>query len=294
MLVEAGNIEDIQPVVERADDEGADEGAGDAAFAAGEAGAAENDSGDGVQFIAGACRRLRGVQAGGEDRAGESTEQTGDGIGYDLDAVDLDACDIGDLFIAAHRVGLTSERRLVQDEEQNEEGNEHEDRRNGNARHVALTEAGEDGIFGEAADRVAVRIDQRGAAVHGHGGKRRNEGRHLAVGNDDAVHSAEAEADEGRHDDCHFRIHAGGDHAGQESAGEREDAPDGQVNAAREDDEGHAEGNERIDGDLTKQVAQVRRRNEAVVQHGNDRKQNDKSDERPHFSQQIFSFCRIH
>lgn len=294
MLVEAGDIENIQAVVQRADDERADEGACDAAFAAGETGAAEDDCRDGVEFIAHAGGRLRGVQAGGEDSARKRAEEAGDGVGDDLHAVDLDAGDEGDFFVAAHGVGLTAEGGLIEDKEEHKECDEHEDRRYGNARDIALAEAHKDRVVGEAADGVAVRVDEGRAAVDGHGGQGRDEGGDFAVGDDDAVHDAQAETDHGCHDDGHFRIHAAGDHAGEERAGERKDAPYGEVDAAREDDEGHAEGDERIDGDLTEQVAQVRRGDEAVIERRDDDEEENEPDERPHFSQQIFCFFRVH
>ena len=71
-------------------------------------------------------------------------------------------------------------------------------------------------------------------------------------------------------------------------------AEDGEVDAAGQDDEGHAKGDERIDGDLTSQIFQVRRIDEAVIQSRDNNKEYNETNERPHFSHKIFNFFGIH
>ena len=157
-----------------------------------------------------------------------------------------------------------------------------------------MTKASEERIIRKAGDRVAIRIDERRAAIDGHRGERRDERSDLSVGNDDTIHRAEQDTDESGEKDRKLRIRPFGDHARHERGRQREDRADGEVDASRQDDEGHTEGDERIDGDLTSQIFQVRRIDEAVIQGRDNDKEDNETNERPHFSHKIFNFFGIH
>src|SRR5690348_6957000 len=77
------------------DDEGADHGAGDAADAAGDRGAADHHGGDRRQQQLVGQRRRAARQPTGEDHAGQRRESSREHEGEDLLAVDLDAGRIG-------------------------------------------------------------------------------------------------------------------------------------------------------------------------------------------------------
>lgn len=294
LLIEAGHIQNVQTIIQGTDDESTDERAGNTAFAACERGTPEDDSCDSIQLIAHAGRRLRTVQACSQDSAGDSTKASSQSIRKNLDSVNLNPGNIGNFFIPADRIGLTAKRRLLQDEEKDQEGDEHHDGRDRDFHDEALTEAGEERIIRKAGDRITIRIDERRAAIDGHGSERCNERSDLSVGNDDTIHSAEQDTDESREKDRELRIRPFGDHARHERGRQREDRADGEIDAAGQDDEGHTKGNERIDGDLTSQIFQVRRIDEAVIQSRDNDKEYNETNERPHFSHKIFNFFGIH
>src|SRR5579862_1374555 len=70
-LIVGRDVEQIERIVQDADDQGADESSGDAADSAGEARAANDHSGDGVKLIALPSRRLRALETRRENDPGD-------------------------------------------------------------------------------------------------------------------------------------------------------------------------------------------------------------------------------
>ena len=66
---------------------------------------------------------------------------------------------------------------------------------------------------------------------------------------------------------------------GADHAGDGDDGADGEVDFAEEDDPGHAEGGDGDDGDLLKDVHEVRQRQEAAVAEGEDGAEDDEGDD---------------
>ena len=121
-------------------------------------------------------------------------------------------------FVAADGVDLASQRGFTQNEPGNGKGQQHDERRYGQTHDKALTKVLEQGIVAETADRIAVGIDQRQAAINGHGGQCSDKGCYFAISNDQAVESAKAHADEAGCKDRQHRIHAADDQAAHQGA----------------------------------------------------------------------------
>ena len=120
----------------------------------------------------------------------------------------------------------------MQDEPQNEKHNQHHNCRNRQTGNIALAEFKEAVILRQAADRVAVGIYQSQTTENGHGRQGCDKGRHLAVGNYQAVDTAQCSTDEAGQHDTEYRIHAALDKAAHERAGKRQNTADGQINTA--------------------------------------------------------------
>ena len=90
-LIVRTHVEQLQSVVENADEERAGERAPDGAAAAKEARAADDDGGHRVEFVEFARTRVAGIQARGDEHAGESGAQTANHIHLHEHAIDADA-----------------------------------------------------------------------------------------------------------------------------------------------------------------------------------------------------------
>src|SRR5699024_10649179 len=91
-----------------------------------------------------------------------------------------------------------------------------------------------------------------------HGGQGDDERRDLGLGDDDAVEQAEEQAGEDAHQDAHDLGHTAPDHgAGAQHAGHGDDGAHRQVDAAQDDDHGHAAGQQQVGGILAQHVKEV-------------------------------------
>lgn len=108
------------------------------------------------------------------------------------------------------------------------------------------------------ADRVTAGINEAETARHAHGGKRHDDGGHLAPGDKRPVEDADAETDEQASRQRNRGRQAGIHHqAGRQRADKRHDRADRKVDAAGEDDEGHAHGENADDGNLPQHVHDI-------------------------------------
>src|SRR6267378_3873818 len=104
------DVDEVESVVEHADDQRAHDGAGDGADAAGgERGPTDHRRGDSVELVAHSQTRLARADARGDDQAGQSGEHAGVGVDEDLVATYVDAGDPGRLLVAADGVDVFSE-----------------------------------------------------------------------------------------------------------------------------------------------------------------------------------------
>ena len=110
------DMQEVEEVVHRRHDGRADEGAADAALAAEQAGAADDDDGDGIELEALALARLAGRQSGDDDQGGDRGTEPADDVDGEDRAVRRDAGQARRLEVVAHRVDVPSEGRVAQDE----------------------------------------------------------------------------------------------------------------------------------------------------------------------------------
>ena len=120
----------------------------------------------------------------------------------------------------------------MQNEPQNEKHNQHHNGRNRQTGNIALAEFKEAVILGQTADRVAVGIYQSQTTENSHRRQGCDKGRHLAVGNYQAVDTAQCSTDEAGQHDTEYRIHTALDKAAHECTRKRKNTADGQINTA--------------------------------------------------------------
>ena len=185
-----GDVQDVQPVLHDADDEGADERAPRASQASREARAADDRCGDRVQLVAQAETRLARADARGENDGGNRGEETGKGIDQDDVAVRLDPRDHGGLQVAPQGVGVAAPQGMLEDHVGDRDADQQHDGGVGNAQDGSLPDDLE-GID-EAPARPPLRVDECPAAGKGHHAEGRDEGRDLQL----ADHRAVEEPDE--------------------------------------------------------------------------------------------------
>ena len=86
------------------------------AAAAAQRRAADDDGGDGVELVALADRRLRRVDARGDEEAGDAADAAGERVDGDLPAIDVDARQPQRLLVAAQREDVAAEHGAAEDE----------------------------------------------------------------------------------------------------------------------------------------------------------------------------------
>src|SRR5438477_984369 len=104
------HVDEVEGVVEHADDQRAHDGAGDGADAAGgERGSADHCRGDSVELVPHPQTRLTRADARGDDQAGQSGEHAGVGVDEDLVPAYVDAGDPSRLLVAADGIDVLPE-----------------------------------------------------------------------------------------------------------------------------------------------------------------------------------------
>ncbi len=128
----------------------------------------------------------------------------------------------------------------------------------------------------DAVDRLAVGVDEGGAAIDAHGAERDDEVGQLQLGDQHAVDQATDETDReaAQHaDQDALRQQAGSDHAADAN-----DRTDREVDALGHDDQGHADGDDGVDRRLQQNVEQIARLVERALENGEDDEQADAAD----------------
>ena len=233
--------------------------------------AADDAGGDRQQRVRLALQRVGGPQAGGQHRAGRGGEQPGDDVGAPQDPGHGHPGQARHGDVVTGRAQVHAPRGHARDDLQDDEDGHRHDDRDGDAQDGVIAERHEVG----REDRVAddVRDVERQAGGDAQGAERGDERRELEAGDDDGVDRAEQQADPEADDHGHRPGDARADERHLHDAHEGHHPADREVDAAGEQDEGHAEGRHRQDGRLEQDLRQVGRRREvghqlADEQHG--------------------------
>src|SRR6266571_9519149 len=270
LLPERLDADDHEPVLQRGRDEHPDDAAEDGPVAAEQAGAADDHAGDHAEVGRGLPADRGRLEERQVEPAGEAGQQAGQGVDHDQVAADLNAGTPARLGIRAERVGVQPEPGPVQDDDPDH----HDDR-------------GDDGQRRDLPDDVAEahRVDHDGRHVaqvhaagdhlgqakrHAQGAERDDERRDLRPRDEEPVDQAPAEpaADghQGAEDGAtpalaaaHGRHRLIGD-----DAAEDQDAAYREVDAAGDDDEGHADTQDRQDRGALHDPADVEHGGEAA------------------------------
>ena len=301
-LPELADAHHDETVAEYADDEGADDGAADGAASAGERGAAEDCCRDGVHLERGAAGGVRCHQLRRNDQAGNGCAGAGDDVDDDLDAVDVHAREQRGPLVAADGVDLPTERCAPGDVGGGERYDDHQDHRNRDAEHGAGAEDREAGVAelllaDEIGEGFAVGEQQGGAARDVHRSQRGNERRDREPRNQQAVdQSDENPGEQGKNDDfedarIRRRVHERDRDASRNEqtgnhADEADDRADRQVDAAGDDDVGHADGEEGVDRHVLGNDDQIAERDEVGRHDAEIRGDDDQRDQRAQLEQQ--------
>ena len=246
-------MQDVQSVVDSADNQAADDHREDASFTAEEAGAANDGAGDGVGFKAHAGQRFRRPEAGGGDHARQPGANAGNDEHQQHVELDVDAGVESGVLVTAQRVDVAAHAHTGGQEPQDHRHNQREDHRNRNAQRRGGEKVNE--IKRKPVHRVGIRDHQRNTAEDGVGAEGNNERMQAGPVDQAAVDGPQRAADQHaanqrREERVDARQHQlRGDHPG-----EREDRPDRQVDPGDEDREelAHADqdGDRALDEDL--------------------------------------------
>ena len=181
----------------------------------------------------------------------------------------------GRLLVAADRVHGAPDVRTAQDQGRDQPHDDHHEDRHRQPAAQRVTEVRDRLREG---DRAALRDHQGQTAAHRQHGQRRDERRQLPVRDQDAVDQAAGYAGgdrEDHRDPDRDALRSG--RPGKDGGGQGGDGSDRQVDARRDDHEGHTEGEDGGHGRLDADVQQVVRRQE-VARQG--RHRDDEDDQR--------------
>src|SRR2546425_2580305 len=189
LLVERIHIQQVQPVVDDADDESAQQRSTDAAFPAGQRRAAQHHGRDGVQLESDPGGRLRGAHTSGQDDRADGGQDPADHVDQRLVRGDIHTGEPRRLLVAAARIHVAPEDGLREDPIRDQGDQDHDDHRHRDPRHLAGAQPDE--RIREPGDRTAVSIDNGQAAADGQHAQRSDEGLDLAAGDDQTVEQSQ-------------------------------------------------------------------------------------------------------
>lgn len=197
--------------------------------------------------------------AGQDDQheGGDAAAQAGEQVKVEPLAAYVDAGEPGRFRVAADGDRTAAERGPVEDQPA-DDGDRGEDQDQGrDAQDVRVGQAQvEDGLDGDDLG-LAVGDLQGEPAGRGEHGERRDEGDHTPVGDEDPVDEPGGESDDhGREQDAREAEVLGGERR-RPDGGEGHHRADRQVDAAADDDQGHADGDDSDDGGLRQDQLEV-------------------------------------
>src|SRR5690348_8679240 len=273
LLPERLDADDHEPVLQRGRDEHADDAAEDGPVAAEQAGAADDHAGDDAQVGGGLPADRGRLEERQVEPAAEAGQQAGQGVDHDQVAADLQAGPPARLGVGAERVGMQPEPGPVQQDDP-----EHHDDRGDDDQPRYLpddvAEADRVDHDGRHVAQVHAAGDDLGQAQgHAEGAERDDERRDLGPRDQEPVEQAPGQpAGDGHHgaDDGRAPALAAADvghHLVGYHAAEDQDAAYRQVDAAGDDHEGHADGQDRQDGGVLQDPADVEHGQEGAGLH---------------------------
>src|SRR5829696_1386140 len=243
--------------------------------------AADDRRGDHGQLVAGAGGRVDGGEARGEQHAAEARERAGEHERGQHAAVRAHAGEPRALGIRADGVQLAAGAEVAQplaDDDHDDERDQHEV---GDAEDRAGADVQERVGQRLGVDLAPVGPQEREAAERVERAERHHQRGHLAPGGEDPVEQpaggAQAHSEDEHQRQRHARV-AGEQVAGHER-GEPDDRADRQVDVARDDHQRLADGEDREDRSVEREVAQRRGLDEARLEDAGDGDQQRERDD---------------
>lgn len=249
---------DVEDFAEVADGEHAEDREDDPAAAAGEGGAADDDHGDGGELVADAAVGVALALKGAEEDSGEAGESTAEGVGDGFGESDGDSGVSRGLFVVADGVDVETVGGAAEEQECEQGADEEGDDVDGEFE-ASDVEAGvehfHEGGVGVLGDDLALGEVFCEAAGEGHHGEGGDEGLDSDLRDEEAGDGAGGSA-------CCDGDGDGGpagpflveDEHCEDDARERDDGADGQVDAAADDDDGEAAGEDAVGAVLPEHV----------------------------------------
>src|SRR2546428_4327650 len=220
LLVERIHVEQVQPIVDDADDECPQDCAANAAFPAGQRCAAQHYRGNGIELEPDSRGRLRRVQPAGQDDRARGGYDPADHIHQGLVRGNVYAGQPRGLFVAADRIDVTAHHSLGEDHIRRQEDQHHDEYRDRDAEHLAGAQP--DKSVREPGDRTAIRVDKRQAAADGQHPQRGDEGLHSTARDHKAVHQSQQRAHGQSPSDAHRHRATGREQPGDHGSRERQ------------------------------------------------------------------------
>src|SRR4051794_20731817 len=281
LLPERLDAQDDQRRRDGAEQQRAERGAIDAAGAAEDRDAADHRGGDHGQLVARAGGRIDGCEARREERAAEPGERAGEHERGQHAAVRAHAREAGALGVRSDRVELAAGAEVAQPLPDRDHHDERDDHQVGDAQHGARADVQERVGQCLGVDLAAIGPQEREAAERVERAQRHDERRHLAPSGEEAVEQPAGGAHRDRQQEHQRQRHAGvlGEQVAGEEGGEPDDRADRQVDVARDDHERLADGEDREDRRVEREVAQRRRLDEARLEDAGDRDQQRERDD---------------
>ena len=163
-LPEGRNVQQVQCVVQHADDESTDDYTADGAYTAlAHAASAYDRCRNSIHFITGACIWLCRIQACSNNESTNRCQDAADCVDHNLGLVDLDTTQAGCLLIAAQGIYMAAKPCLIQDKQHNNRDDCQYDDRERNSKHITCPEEGNTILH---ADRHTAGCEHGEAAEH--------------------------------------------------------------------------------------------------------------------------------
>src|SRR5579885_871829 len=239
-----------------------------------EAGAAKHDRGNDVELEADAGVGGSAAQPGRDDEPRQRGGHAAQHIGQEADQPDVHARAPHRLRIGAQRGDMAAEGGLVEGELADDQDRDRQDRGQRQAEDPAAADLVE-GARRVDRDGIALGQKQSDAPDRAEPRQSHDEGRNTLIGHEEPLDDADegAEQEHRQHDDGPRQ--AGLERDGGQRVDERQDRADGEIDAARGDDEGHGHRDDEQRRDLPQHVEDVRLAEEG---RGGEREEQDDQD----------------
>ncbi len=253
------------------------------AHAASKGGPADNRRGNDLEFKAGADVGGDRPQPAGLNDAGNARRQGGNHVNRNLDRAHRNAGQPGCMFIAADGIDIAAKPGPAQDKAGDQRQHDHVKHRICNAEEPGAAAQGQQQVV------VGPELEHHGVAGGHHGqasgngkhAKGHHKGRHAHIGDEYAVDKRHQQRRGNCRGDAHFNAIARMHGDAQHHAAQNKHRAHRQVNAAGDDDERHAQRDDRHKGDIARDVVEVFRGGEGVRGKGQEHEGEDDRDKDP-------------